>query len=233
MFVIPCKFSQKHNYVIDLTKQIRQFHPKEEIVVVDSDSEDKSYYKELEKNEVIIEDIKNKHYHVGAYWYCYEKYERDFYYFLHDSMVVNQNLDYLKQKELTAFAYFKYNPVGDIAEFHIKKFTKYNVPPTGYCVFGPILFCKKNVMDKLYNANVNKILPTHSQHTLNPPPDGFPAFYAEAVFGVALNQEGYNYQNNTIVGDIVDFMQRNGSALYENSFDKSKYPLMKIFAKRQ
>ena len=31
MFVIACKYSKIHNYVINLVKSIREFHPNEEI----------------------------------------------------------------------------------------------------------------------------------------------------------------------------------------------------------
>jgi len=69
MFVIPCKYNPKFPFVIDLVKSIRKFHPTEKIVIVDSDSDDKSYFSALEKYNVIIEDIGNKNWMVGAYWY--------------------------------------------------------------------------------------------------------------------------------------------------------------------
>ena len=60
MFVISCKYSQKNNFIFNLVKDIRRFHETEEIVVVDSSSEDKSYFDEIRKMNVIIEDIENK-----------------------------------------------------------------------------------------------------------------------------------------------------------------------------
>ena len=232
MFIIPCKYSEKHNYIISLVENIRKFHLDEEIVVVDSNSDDKSYFKEIEKYNVIIEDIGNKNYHAGAYWYCFEKYNRDFYYFMHDSMIVNQNLDYLKNKELTVFAYFEYDPIGDIAEYYIKKFTNYNIPKTGYCAFGPIFFCKRIVMEKLYNSGISKILSTYNEHNKNQPSEGLPAHYQEAVFGLAFNQEGYDFQTKTMIGNIIHFMRNNCGGLYINIVNKTEYPIVKIFAKR-
>ena len=44
MFVIPCKYNKEFPFVIDLVKNIREFHTTEKIVVVDSNSSDKSYF---------------------------------------------------------------------------------------------------------------------------------------------------------------------------------------------
>ena len=96
MFVIPCKFSDKFNYIIPLVEQIRSFHPTEEIVVVDSKSDDKSYFDQIRKQRAIVEDIGNTCYDMGAYWHAYKKYPNEpYYYFMHDSMKVKANLDEL------------------------------------------------------------------------------------------------------------------------------------------
>ena len=55
MFVIPCKFNPNYPFIINLVEDIRNYHPSEKIVVVDSDSEDKSYFDELIKYDVIID----------------------------------------------------------------------------------------------------------------------------------------------------------------------------------
>ena len=64
MFVIPCKYNPKFPFVIQLVESIREFHPTEKIVVVDSNSDDKSYFSILEKYDVIIEDVKNTNWMV-------------------------------------------------------------------------------------------------------------------------------------------------------------------------
>ena len=99
MFVIPCKYNSKFPFIIELVKSIRKFHLTEKIVVVDSDSEDKSYFDILNQYDVIIEDVNNKNWMVGAYWYAFKKFpDEEFYYFMHDSMRVKDNLDNLKEK---------------------------------------------------------------------------------------------------------------------------------------
>ena len=81
MFVIPCKYNKDYPSIQKIVHDIRLFHPEETICVVDSDSDDKSYFDDIKlyKN-VIIEDIANKNYQIGAYWYAYKKYpNEDFY----------------------------------------------------------------------------------------------------------------------------------------------------------
>ena len=47
MCIIPCRYDGASNYIINLVTQIRSFHPTELIMVVDSDSPDKSYFSKL------------------------------------------------------------------------------------------------------------------------------------------------------------------------------------------
>lgn len=60
MFVIPCKFNSNHPFIVNLVEDITNGHSFKKIVVVDSDSEDKSYFDKLRKYDIIIEDVKNK-----------------------------------------------------------------------------------------------------------------------------------------------------------------------------
>jgi glycosyltransferase involved in cell wall biosynthesis len=54
MFVIACKYNPKFPFIIHLVESIRKFHPTEKIVVVDSDSDDKSYFSQIEKSLELI-----------------------------------------------------------------------------------------------------------------------------------------------------------------------------------
>ena len=67
MFVIPCKYNSNFPFVIELVESIRKFHPNEKIVVIDSDSNDKTYFSILSEYDVIIEDAKNSNWMIGAY----------------------------------------------------------------------------------------------------------------------------------------------------------------------
>lgn len=142
MFVIPCKYNPSFPFIKSLVAQIREFHQDEKIVVVDSDSDDKSYFDELKKYDVIIEDVKNKNWMVGAYWYAYKKYpNEDFYFFMHDSMIVKSNLDYLKNRDLTVLMSFN----REISNFNtwsdkITSESKYEYKLNGNGCYGPIFF---------------------------------------------------------------------------------------------
>lgn len=197
MFVIPCKFNLKWNYILNLVPEIRKFHPNEKIVVVDSDSDDKSYFDEIKKHGVEIEDIANKNWYVGAHWHCYKKWpNEDFYYFMHDSMHVKGNMDYLKINPLTILYYFprSLNESFNMwSEKIIKetKFKTYNYNGNG-AAYG-IYFCQRWVMEKLMDAGVDKLLPN------NKPETG----YIEGGFGFCLEQLGFNLTKCALYGDFV------------------------------
>jgi hypothetical protein len=138
MFVISCKYSQKWNWIINLIPQIRKFHPFEEIVVVDSDSEDKSYFEIIKIYNVIIEDVKNKGFQIGAYWHTFKKYpNRPFYYFMHDSMIVKANLDNYKNKDLTLIAtYPRDSGYAHTLADKVKQLTPYTYIKGGWGCYG-------------------------------------------------------------------------------------------------
>ena len=138
MFIIACKWNE-NSRITHLIESIKKFQPDEKIVVVDSDSENKEYFKDI-KNECIIEDIKNVNYLEGALWYCYEKYKNeDFFYLLQDSMILKRNIEELKKNEITHLSYFPYhyNPkYGDDMEIYcrdiLEERTSYIYKPTTY-----------------------------------------------------------------------------------------------------
>lgn len=222
MFVIPTKYTYKNNYVIQLVKDIREHHSKDEIVVVDSSSEDKSYFDEIKKYDVIVEDVNNKNWMIGAYWYAYNKYDRDFYFFMHDSMRVKANLDYLKQNELTILATFDRNAgnYNGFADFITKNtgYKKYEC--VGLGVYGPIFFCKKNVMDSLKKNNVDKILPNNKLETQ----------WLERAYGFFFEQEGFDLNQCNILGDILYHESSGNTHKYLST--NWQYPIEKFYAKQ-
>jgi hypothetical protein len=88
-FVICCKNTPQHQYIIKCVDSIKSHYPRSSIVIVDSNSEDKSYFDVLAKySSIFIEDIKNTQYEYGAIVQAYNKYELfyDVFVFLQDSM---------------------------------------------------------------------------------------------------------------------------------------------------
>ena len=150
MFVIPCKYNNNYPFIIGLVKDIRFYHPKDKIVIVDSDSNDKSYFDEVKKYDVIIEDSQNINWMIGAYWYVYKKYpNEEFYFFMHDSMKVKDNLDYLKEKDLTTIMYFNRN----IGNFNSDPMRSISRLLSGY---GRIVFNKANLIFEFNTLIVKK-----------------------------------------------------------------------------
>lgn len=222
MFVIPCKYTAKCNSVIQLVESIRKYHPTERIMVVDSASDDKSYFKELEKFSVDIQDIGNRNWAVGAYWHGYFKYpNEDFYYFLHDTMKVKDNLDSFKGKDLTTLATFdrSLSPTFNMWNDRINKETKYKVTNVGKGVYGPLFMCKNKVITALYNNNANVLLTTCKAEM----------GYMEGGFGAIFEASGYNMMECSLFGDIIQHESPGGKS-YPPPFNTSwQHPIEKFY----
>jgi len=227
MFIIPTKANKQHNYAVQLVDDIRRFNQEELIVVVDSDSEDKSYHKELEKyTNVIVEDVKHKNYALGSYWYCYKKYPKEkFYHCLHDTMRIKSNIDFLKEKELSVL--FNFDRVAGMAnniaycEFQCKK-TRFSYHPNGKGVYGPIFFCSSVVMEKLQNEGFMEIYPT-TKHE---------ASCTEWLMGFAFESLGYDLNKCCLMGDILHEESSGGrSGLFPHKTEW-QYPIEKFYARR-
>lgn len=93
MFVIPCKYDSR-SPILDSVKSITDIHPTEKIVLVDSGSEDKSYYKDIEEyDNVEILDVSNPYRLIGALRHAYKKYPNEEYYVLmHDSVSLKKSI---------------------------------------------------------------------------------------------------------------------------------------------
>jgi hypothetical protein len=222
MFVIPCKYSLTAPYIISLVENIRNFHPNEKIVVVDSNSEDKTYFEKINRYEVLIEDIANKHWMVGAFWHSFKKYpDEDFYYFLHDSMKVKDNLEYLKSNALTLLCYFNravHSSFSGWAE-NINKYTNFVYTPNGKGCYGPAFFCQNYVMKNLLKAGVDKLLPSNKIEV------GF----AEGAYGFFFEQLGFDLENCSLFGDILSLESSAGKSGTFPHNTTWQYPIEKFY----
>ena len=77
-FIIPCKYVKEKSLLRRCLSSIRKCHPENEIIIIYSDSEDKSYF-DWARNEFAVEiDVAfNKNYTTGAIWRAYNNHERD------------------------------------------------------------------------------------------------------------------------------------------------------------
>ena len=114
LFVIACYYDGSNNSIFDCVNSIQKYYKSPQIVVIDSNSPDKSYFKKLKQKKVIIYNAKNKNYDTGAYWYAYKKFKKaNFFYFLQDSVIFKKSLFKYEKKDLTTFRYFlSLNKVG-------------------------------------------------------------------------------------------------------------------------
>lgn len=118
VFVLPCYAAETSPIVIKSVDSIIRHHPNSKIIIIDSGSTDKSYMETLNNkynDKIIIEDINNNNYDTGAYWYAFKKYKTDYdyFYFLHDSIIIKSNLEYLKENDFTSLRYFNsFNGIG-------------------------------------------------------------------------------------------------------------------------
>ena len=234
LFSITCRFDPANPVVIPCVQSIRAHHPESPIHVVDSASEDKSYYEQVEKFGAKVEDIGNQSLTTGNIWHTYEKYpDYDFYYFLHDSMLIKDGILDLMETDVTALRYFRSwnglgwtpqeHPSGDNgfvfsetlnwANSQLLSKTTYR-PEMGMrfaALFGPMIMCKRSVLDKLKAAGFDKVRPTTKRQSEA----------MERVWGMVLNLEGYDLSKLPLQGYCYDPGYR------EN------YRLEKIFLGRQ
>lgn len=222
MFVISCKYNPQFPFIINLIKDIRQHHPNDKIVVVDSNSNDKSYFEVLKEYGVIIEDVNNENWMVGAYWHGYKKYpNEEFYFFMHDSMKVKSNLDFLKEKKLTILMFFD-RSIGNFNTWgnKINNETNYNYNFNGLGCFGPIFFCKNEVMKRMLEMGADKILPTNKGET----------GYCEGCYGFFMEEQGFNLIECSLFGEVFEIHSVNGkSGLYPHN-TSWQYPVEKFYA---
>ena len=229
MFVIPCKYNATSNYIIDLVTQIREYHSDEKIMVVDSDSSDKSYFSQLESLNVIVEDVANTNWMIGAYWHGYKKFpDEDFYFFFHDSMKVKANLDYLKEKNLFLLADFNREAARSFNAWNDKilqetKIDKRFIKSNGRGCYGPIFGCKNWVMKSLLEKGVDKLLPSNKRET------GF----CEGAYGLFFESLGFNLSDCVLYGDILKLESPGGKSGPYPHDTSWEYPIEKFYASHQ
>jgi hypothetical protein len=231
-FILPCYFQREKPVIINAVKSIRKFHPDSLIIIVDSGSSDKSYFKDLEIYSVIIEDVDNKNYDTGAYWYAYRKYtDIEFFYFFHDSIEVYDNLFDLFNYDVTSIRYFNSgNFIGGryIIANHsdgLKKYLSYKIGRNKWP--NDINGFDDDIQYKWANEQIQKTkywIPEYfsglfgpmmcvKRHVMNKlasggldkilPINKLEQMCMERIFGIALTEEGYNFTKSCLQGNSL------------------------------
>lgn len=207
MFVIPVKYNGT-DFVVNCVKSIRNSGNTDVIAVVDSNSTDKSYFDKLEPYYVTICDVGNINYGDGAMWFCYENFPEEEYIFnIHDSMIINENLSFLKEADFTAFCHFPvqyWGPMGASQELETLAYCMRRITEVGinispaqmygfWGLFGTVFFAKRTVLNKLCETKLHTILPY----------DKFTACCSERLWGFFLHHIGIDISKNSLMGDNI------------------------------
>jgi len=190
LFSIVCKcIEQKHKQdLIRCVNSIRKFHPQNPIVIVDSDSPDKSYMDEIKStvNNVHIEDISNTGYETGAMWHVYENYPHyETIVFLQDSMELTRSLDEFEDSQLKVINLHN-NWFGALPQD--REFAQKELPKTNYqyrednfkMVQFNSMIIKRTILDTLKENGLNKVIPTNK----------FGSCAMERILGIVLTDMG-------------------------------------------
>jgi hypothetical protein len=199
--VSKCTEEIHQKSIISSVRSIRKYYPKAEIVVVDSDSQLKSHFRILKLYGCTIEDIGNTNYEFGAMWYVYEKYPRECYFFLQDSMILKTPIDQYLDQEICVINFF--DGWENSKEEH-KNWAKEVLKDTDYSyveedfkmVQYQSFIIKRYILDKLKDKKLNLIKPIIKNHSEA----------MERIIGIALTEDGYfnNPKNLNTLEDVVE-----------------------------
>lgn len=203
MFCFSCKYISQ-SPVKECVDSIIQFHPNEKIVIVDSQSEDKSYYDFFSdyENVDILNDC-NPHRVPGALWETYKKYPNEPYYvFIQDSVILKKSLQTYFDS-IDKFISFMYFPETAGAEGYditakVLSETTYKVPEPNaqiFGVFGPLFIIKNELMIKFKESGLMNSLKSTSKHECKA---------CERIFGICAEQEGYSPNQFNIEGNYLE-----------------------------
>lgn len=212
MFVIPCKFEKEKSIIFECVQRIKDLHPEDRILIVDSSSDDKSYYK---ISGAIIADVNNVNYGTNAFYYAYKNFpDEEFFYCIYDSLLINKSLKQFQKNPLTVVRHFNAPPtyigfdesgnaLTDWANNQMIEYMGFELtePYTG--VMGPMFFCSRSVLSELENIGFFKILPTNK----------YQLCAMERILGFTLDKLNYDIIGNSLQGEMFDFF-----AEYDNTY---------------
>ncbi len=193
MFIFSCKYVP-NSPVKETVDAILKHHPGEKIVIVDSQSEDKSYYDMFSDYETVdILDDCNEHRVPGAFYQACKKYPDEPYYVnLQDCVTMKKSIKEFidRDDEFISFAYF-YDTlhVETRYEYQYMKTvfagTKYILPnpsTTFYACFGPMYIIKNSLMKRFMDSGILANMQSTSKIADET---------GERIFGLLAEQEGY------------------------------------------
>lgn len=162
--------------------------PDEPVCIVDNASPDRSYQADFP--DLPILNVAESHYEAGAWWTAFAVFpDEPYYFFLHDSMVVQESLESYKTKPLWVPGYLA--DFGGCSAYHqqlIKEFiarTTYTFPERFYGAAGNVFFCQNDLMRRMKDRGMDQLLPKDKRE----------AEAMERVWGIAFQQEGFDVKD--------------------------------------
>ena len=106
----------KKDILIETIKNLKIFYDEFDIVIIDSDSDDKTVF-DLVPDDCIIEYCKNKNWELGAWYYAFNKYNYyNVYMFIQDSLIPNSRIPNLDKTSFDNGTIFTCNYVAKIKD---------------------------------------------------------------------------------------------------------------------
>lgn len=202
MFGFSCNYSQ-NSLINQCVDSILKYHPDDKIVITDSQSENKSYYKQyIDCENIIILDNINKNRQVGSFEIIYDHFPNESYYvMIHDSLFFKKSIQKFldSSEEFISFMYFPETFNNETKNFCVDVFdnTPYQVPNVGTQInasFGPLFIIKNSLIKKIKDNNLLIKLKSNSK---------LEDQYFERIIGIWAEQEGYSPEKNNMEGNCL------------------------------
>jgi hypothetical protein len=205
MFCFSCKYFDG-SPVKQTVDSILTHHPDEKIVIVDSMSDDKSYYQIFSNyDNVDILDNCNSYRVPGAFYQTVKKYPNEPYYVnLQDSLMLKKSWQKFVDSPVEFISLVYFHDIilpEDRHEYqYMKKVfsgTEYNIPNPGdsfNACFGPVYIIKNSLAMKFYNCglleNMKSTCKIHDET-------------GERIFGYLAMVEGFDPEIYNMEGEII------------------------------
>lgn len=202
MFGFSYNYSQ-NSLINQCVDSILKYHPDDKIVITDSQSENKSYYKQyIDCENIIILDNINKNRQVGSFEIIYDHFPNELYYvMIHDSLFFKKSIQKFldSSEEFISFMYFPETFNNETKNFCVNVFdnTPYQVPNVGTQInasFGPLFIIKNSLIKKIKDNNLLIKLKSNSK---------LEDQHFERIIGIWAEQEGYSPEKNNMEGNCL------------------------------
>ena len=191
LWVIPCRYDP---IVWDCVASIRRHFPDDEILLVDSNSPDRSYLDLIDVDHV---ETGNDRRHVGT-WKRALGYDADRFALIHDSLIVHAHWE---PGDFQVVRWFhESGPPTDQRSFIDAELDSigHELPDSYAGIFGPMLFCTRDVLEDFAATGLLDAQPA----------DVIEAAAMERLTGIVAADLGYDVCADSLQGQMGDFFGR-------------------------